>query len=528
MASKKQSGMQVRIIKEQGKPIEKADTSTQLSQEQAFNAGDWITPPNDLRGLRNLVKNSTILPQCIRAYKNNIAGFGIGVRYTTDEEETPEMAAEFSRAEEIVELLNIEQDTKEVFEDIIEAREIFGIAYLEVIRNVAGEVQQIEFIKDTPTVVKTKPLEPYIASVYYHHGTQIERKKRYCKYRQEIGGKVVYFKEFGDPRIMDNRNGKYLPEGETLEIQHHANELLEFAIGTEPYGEVRWIGQVLGVDGSRKAENLNNNYFENGRHTPLMIMIKGGTLTDESFEKLQQYMNDIKGEAGQHAFIILETESTDGRTDFDQAEKPEIEVKDLASILQKDELFQDYLDNNRRKVQSAFQLPDLYVGYTTDFNRATAQTAQEVTEEQVFQPERKSLAWAINNRLLNGYQFKYVETYFLEPDISNPDDIAKLLTICNNAGGLTPNKAKQIIYEAYGEVAEDYPDDWGDTPLAYSKTQGGGGFDLGQLTMSLQKQISKAASNHDDAVVAVMKEVRSLLMKMDREEGSHVQMPSAD
>ena len=96
---------------------------------------------------------------------------------------------------------------------------------------------------------------------------------------------------------------------------------MEFAIGTEPYGTVRWIGQVLGVDGSRRAEGLNNNYFINGRHTPLMIMVKGGTLTDESFEKLQQYMNDIKGEAGQHAFIVLETEATDARADFDQAGK---------------------------------------------------------------------------------------------------------------------------------------------------------------------------------------------------------------
>ena len=381
---------------------------------------------------------------------------------------------------------------------------------------------QIDFIKDTPSVRKTKPLEPHIPTVYYHHGQQVERKKRYCKYKQEIGGKVVYFKEFGDPRIMDRRDGKYLSSGETLELDYQANEILEFAIGTEPYGEVRWIGQVLGVDGSRKAESLNNNYFENGRHTPLMIMIKGGTLTDESFEKLQQYMNDIKGAAGQHAFIILETESSDGRVDFDQSDKPEIEVKDLANILQKDELFQNYLDNNRRKVQSSFQLPDLYVGYTTDFNRATAQTAQEVTEEQVFQPERKSLAWAINNRLLNGYQFRYVEAYFLEPDISNPDDLYKILTVCNNAGGLTPNMAKRRIYEAFGETAEDYPDNpdeaaWGDIPLAYNKNQGSS-FDLGQLTMSLQKQIAKAAENHDDAVVAVMKEVKRLLVKMDKGE----------
>ena len=434
------------------------------------------------------------------------------------------MAEEFQRAEEIIELLNIEQDTKEVFEDLIEARETYGISYLEVIRNIAGEVVQIEFVKETESVWKSRPLEPYIATTYWHHGQEVERKKRYCKYKQEIGGKVVYFKEFGDPRVMDMRDGKYLEGGETLELQYQANELLEFAIGTEPYGTVRWIGQVLGVDGSRRAESLNNNYFINGRHTPLMIMVKGGTLTDESFEKLQQYMNDIKGEAGQHAFIVLETEATDARADFDQAEKPEIEVKDLASILQKDELFQEYMDNNRRKVQSAFQLPDLYVGYTTDFNRATAQTAQEVTEEQVFQPERKSLAWAINNRLLNGYHFQYVEAYFLEPDISNPDDLQKLLTVANSAGGLTPNMAKRIVYEALGEDAEDYPENpeeaaWGDIPLSYKNQQASGAtFDLGGITMSLQRQIQKAATQHDDAVVAVMKEVKALLLKMDKGE----------
>ncbi len=511
--------MQVRIVKGYEAPVEKADTSVQVTAQEAFNAGDWITPRHDMRGLAHLVEDSTILPQCIRAYKNNIAGFGIGVRYIEDAEETPEMAAEFSRAEEIIELLNIEQDTKEVFEDIIEARETYGIAYLEVIRNVADEVVQIEFVKETASVQKTRPLEPYIATTYYHHGQELERKKRYCKYKQVVGGITVYFKEFGDPRVMDRRDGKYLEEGETLDLQYQANELMEFTIGTEPYGTVRWIGQVLGVDGSRRAETLNNNYFINGRHTPLMIMVKGGTLTDESFEKLQQYMNDIKGAAGQHAFIILETESNDGRTDFDQTEKPEIEVKDLANILQKDELFQDYLNNNRRKVQSAFQLPDLYVGYTTDFNRATAQTAQEVTEEQVFQPERKSLAWAINNRLLNGYKFQYVECYFLEPDITNPDDLYKLLTVANSAGGVTPNFAKRIIYEAFGEQSEDYPEEWGDTPLAYSnKQQSGASFDFGGLTMSLQRQIEKAASNRDDAVVAVMKEVKALLLKMDKGE----------
>lgn len=518
--AKKKPNIEARVIMARTEPIRKADTATQLDTQEQYNAGEWIEPPADLRGYKIMVDSSTILPQCIRAYKHNICGFGIGIRYIEDEEETAEMAAEYTAANEIITLLTIEEDTKELFEHIIEARETYGIAYIEIIRNIGGEVEQADFITDTPSMRKTMPLDPYIEVPFYHMGKEITRKKRFRKYKQQIGGKTVYFKEFGDPRIMDRRSGEYLSEGETLDIQYQANEILEFKNGTAPYGEVRWSGQILGVDGSRRAEKLNNNYFINGRHTPLMIIVKNGTLTEDSFEKLQMYMEEIKGEKGQHAFLVLETEASDGRVDFDQTEKPDIEIKDLASILQKDELFQDYLDNNRKKVQSAFQLPDLYVGYTTDFNRATAQTAVETTEEQVFQPNRNSLAWVINHKLLGDYQFKYVEAYFKAPNITNPDDIYKILSVCARAGGLTPNKAKEVIYSSIGEVAEPFDGEWGDTPLALMQLVSSSAapeqepeIDIAQLTMSLEKQIKKAAAHNDDAIVAVMKEVRNLLQQ---------------
>lgn len=520
MSGKKHPGkVTARIIKahDLAQPVSKAETSTQLSREDVYTVGDWIQPPARMEGLERMVSESSILPQCIRAYKNNIAGFGIGIRYIDDENETPEMEDEYDQASEIVELLSVEQDTKEVFEDLIEAREIFGIAYLEVIRDLAGEVVQIDFIRDVPSVTMTDPMEPYQDFVYFHHGEETHRKKKFKKYRQTIGGKTVYYKEFGDPRVMDNRNGKYVTDG--LELPYQANEIMEFKIGTKPYGEVRWIGQLLGVDGSRRAESLNNNYFINGRHTPLMIMVQGGTLTDESFTKLQQYMEDIKGENGQHAFIVLEAENAEQRTDFETQDKPEIEVKDIASILQKDELFQEYLDNNRRRCQSAFQLPDLYVGYTTDFNRATAQTAQEVTEQQVFQPERKSLAWAINNRLLNCYRFKHVEVYFKEPDITNPDDLAKILTIANAAGGVTPNDAREILYDQLGKTSEDFDGDWANTPVTVSRSTQT--LDAGMMNVlsQINGQIEKSQSKREpDEIVAVMKEVRRVLSDIQKQE----------
>lgn len=518
MSEKKQPEVKATIIKADDSPvypIRKSDKSEQLDDRESQRAVEWLTPVLDMHGLKELEQQSSILPQCIRAYKNNIAGFGIGVRYKEDIEETPEMAAEYTRMEEIIELLNFDEDTKEVFEDLVEARETYGIGYLEVIRNIGGEVVQIEFIRDTPTVEKSRQLEPYVDTTFFHKGVEQTRRKKFRRYRQTVGGQTVYFKEFGDPRVMNKETGEYAKEGETVELDKQANEIMEFAIGTMPYGEVRWIGQILGVDGSRRAEDLNNNYFKNGRHTPLMIVVKGGTLTEDSFKKLTDYMNGIKGKAGQHAFIVLETEAVDNQAGFDDSQKPDIEIKDLASILQKDELFQEYLDNNRRRVQSSFQLPDLYVGYTTDFNRATAQTAQEVTEKQVFQPERKSLAWAINNRLLNGYNFQYVEAYFKEPDLSNPDDLFKILTVCNNAGGVTPNKAKEVAYTMLGDNFEPFEGEWADTPLVAQKSQQAG---LPSITAQLEQQINKAAAANDDAVVAVMKEVRSLLLKMSKED----------
>lgn len=512
MESKKTVPVSVRIVKQQEpvKPysvfydneakIEKSDRSEQLNPEEQRNATVWVAHPVDMNGLKALVDNSTILPQCIRAYKNNIAGFGISVRYACDcDEESPEMKAEWERMEEILELLNMDCMTKEVFEKLIVSRETFGIAYAEVIRDMEGNVVQLEFIIDTPSVDMTYPLSPYVDVHYFYKGRSVIRKKKFKKYRQSVGGKTVYFKEFGDPRIMDKRDGEYLDKHQKIEVDYQANEIIEFRLGNLPYGEVRWIGQVLTVDGSRRAEVLNNNYFRKGRHTPLMILIKGGTLSDSSFTKLQEYMNGIEGESGQHSFLVLEADTMETSAAFTEEKQPDIEIKDLASVLQKDELFQEYQENGRKKVQSAFLLPDLYTGYTTDFNRATAQTAMEVTEKQVFQPERVSLAWIINNKLLNGYNFQHVEAYFMEPDITNPDDIQKILNVTERAGGLTPNVAKELTYKVLGkDDEEDYSGEWGDLPLAYTKavTQAQQA-DLGAHTGKNMQQEEKTATGQN-------------------------------
>lgn len=525
--------------------VEKSDKIEQLDSAAQISANEWIPHPVDMRGLKQLVDNSTILPQCIRAYKSNITGFGISVKYMEDhKDETPEMIAEWDKLTEIIDLMNMDMQTKEVFENVVRDRETYGIAYCEVIRNMEGGVVELQFIVDTPSIDMTYPLEPYVDMIYCYKGKRISRKKKFRKFRQNVAGKTVYFKEFGDPRIMDKKTGKYIGESDgPIEKDDEANEIIEFRLGSMPYGEVRWVGQVLTIDGNRRAEILNNSYFRKGRHTPLMILIKGGILSDAAFEKLQGYMESIEGENGQHSFLVLEADSNETTAGFSEQKQPEVEIKDMAAILQRDELFQEYQENGRKKTQSSFLLPDLYVGYTTDFNRATAQTAMEVTEKQVFQPERDSLEWLINNRLLNAYNLRYVKAILNKPDITNSDDIQKILNVTERAGGLTPNMAKEYTYEVLGkDGCEDYPGEWGNTPLAYSKTISqsqlqqdlnsaiGGNLQAAknkpteqnavpkdnkqavtdEEMQQLDRQIKKAAINDGD-LIPIMKEIRKAL-----------------
>lgn len=514
-------------------PVKKAETMTHVEPEEQFNAGDWIEHPYSFDGLEALVEHSTILPQCITAYKNNVCGFGLSIDYLDefkqwDEKDHPEIADEYTRVQRIVDLLSLDQETKDLFGAIVATRERFGIAYIEVVRNLGNEVVEIANIRRPGTMHMTVPLDPYVDVVFYYKGEAMNRKRRFRKYRQEVGGKYIYFKEFGDPRIMDKRTGEYLKDGNELEISNRANEIIALPIGDKPYGEVRWIGQVTGMDGAAKAEALNANYFENGRHTPMMIMIEGGTLTDESFRKMQEYMEGIKGEAGQHAFMVLESETTtEVKTGLEQETAPKITVKDLSPMLQKDELFQGYIDNARKKVQSSFLLPDLYVGYTTDFNRATSQTAMEVTEKQVFIPYRQEMAWLINRRLLAEYQFKYCEITFRAPDITNPDDQSKILTIVERAGGLTPNEAHRLAGTMVGDTAEDFTGDWADVPLAVQKVINEKAAQQPaqmpetpvtppspEVMEQVDARVEDAEQTGNDELIAVMRQVRKALVEL--------------
>lgn len=512
--------------------IKKAEEPTAIESD----ASQWRTPPYNIGNLNHICDNSTIIPQCIDAYKTNITGFGIGVKYkdeynddTGDEAVEKAKEAEYALADSILKTLCIEKDVASFFGDVVDARETYGIAYAEVIRSTNGLVVQLNLIEEPDTITKTYALEPAIDVKVKVNGYEVERPKKFCKYRQQKNGKTIYFKEIGDKRTMDAYSGDYADDKKSG-VKVSANELVEFRIGYKAYGKPRYYGQLLGVSGSRQAEELNIRYFKNGRHTPAAICVNGGTLSAESETKLQQYTNEIQGENGQHAFLLLEMEENDDVAFSNDGKKASIDIKPLAEILQKDGLFKEYINDNRRSVQSAYRLPDIYVAYTTDFNRATAQAAIDMTEQQVFIPERRDLAWIINNKILECYNFKYVEVELKNPNANNIEDLAKIFSVAFQAGGVTPNKAKDILYSLMGEESEDFEEDWGEIPIPIQQKNNASDSTSqqnpleGQSPEEIQAQIDSIVEksvnkqNNED-VVPIMKAVRELLLDFKQNRG---------
>ncbi|WP_255298528.1 phage portal protein [Brevibacillus dissolubilis] len=490
----------VRVIKAQQKQeMTKAQHFAATEEDPyagAYTDSDLLAPPYLPEALYSIYDNSTILKQCVETYRRNIVGFGAALKYVEDEtqsEETPEMRAEWDFFKNFMKYFNFDQSFEDVMGEAIEHREIYGNAYIEILRNGRGLPDGGEII-DPKFVRLTKLGEP-VDITYMREGKIFYRKKRFRKYAQKIGGKTVWFKEFGDPRKMDSRTGQYTQQ---LPIEHEANEILHLKIGSSAYGVPRWVGHSIHMVGARKAEELNYRYFEQGRHTPAAIIISNGTLSEQSEEALAAYAASVEGTDNAHKFLLIEAEGMVDDFGDKEGKNVKIELKSLADMLQQDALFLEYDEASRKKVQSSFRLPDIFVGRSTDYNRATADTARKLTEDQVFKPERNSLEFIINNKLLAEYQLKSTVLYFRGPDISDSEEKARLLDVFIRAGAVAPNDLREEVGKVIGKELENFADGKFNLPAGVQ-----GGEDDQGSSVPVQKA--------DDDIVAVLKDVRDVL-----------------
>ncbi len=489
-----------------------------------FTEAGAIDPPYNPSTLLRLFEVSVGLRPCVDAYVTNIDGFGHTFEPVIDfddddadqklaqamaeERAAAKMAGDpvaaslpayptpqevLARKEEMTWLMRVERARLDRFfeecaddDTFIGLRrklrqdlELIGNAFVEVLRNGAGEIVGLTYLPSFCMRLLPMDSMPVDATVRQRVSdvsyAEVTRPRRFRRYVQAIDNVTVFFREFGDPRPVSCKTGRYLTSVQDLASDPSdrlATEVLHLKIHSPrgPYGVPRWIGSLVSVLGSRQAEEVNAAYFENKSVPPMAALISGGHLTTQSVARLQTHIEkNIKGKANFHKVLILEAVPASGGTlDGSGTGTCRVELKSLADAQLKDALFQGYDEHNLDKIGMVFRLPRLLRGDIRDFNRASAEAAVKFVEQQVFQPERVDFDAAINRRILGDMGVRFWRFRSLGPDLTDPEVLGELVHKLTLGNILTPAEARELVEPVVGRQLKKIRAAWTEQPLPLS------------------------------------------------------------
>lgn len=518
-------------------------TSKANALADPFSASDYggdndfvpIEPEYPYNLLMRAARSNSALPQCVEAYVVNIERYGYQLEYTgkVGSEAKPAQQAQKNNAIMLLDYPTGDMSLKDIRELRRKDKEYLGSCYIEVGRDIADRIVSLDHLP-AMTMRKTKKDKTkttYEVPVRSPDGKIVMRQwsKNFRRYVQVgANGKKTYFKELGDPRTIDPKNGKV---NEALAIEDAATEVYveELSSPGLTYGCPRWIGALPDMLGLRESELVNLNFFRENAIPAMAILISGGALTEESYDKVVNIINSAKGKDAMNRVLILEAAADESMSSTEQVPPaPKIDMKPMQGERQQDATFQEYQKSGKRKIRSSMRLPALYTGDTEEYTKATAQSGIRVAEQQVFAPERASFDDFINTKVfptlgITDWRFKT-----MGPTTYDPDTLSVLLDRLNRAGAMTPNVLVKIANQLLDVQIEAIPGDWGDVPFAYTLGMVGEGRFLTEyekLFTEVQTATSAAgvsadnpgndtgAANDNNAEAKIRAKVRSILKR---------------
>lgn len=461
---------QVMAMKDYAAPKQLVDPFAASYSISGSDAMTILEPPYNPNALLRLPNENSMLKQCIEAMVTNIHRHGYSLEYIGPEGKESSKAAQLEKTalEGILDYPNEDYNIVELASRSRADIESLGYSMIEIgrakdgticmLKHLPAQTMRITGADDTPISVKiTLPRQG---------GPQEQVVlKRFRRYVQMSGSRKVYFKEFGDPRVIDPTTGKAAP---ALNIAASATEVLYLSLynPTSVYGMPRWFNQLPAILGSRQSELTNLDYFRENAIPALVILVAGGQVTQESLDAIEGHVNAARGRKAQNRVLTVEAQGSMETAAVNGAiPAPTLSIQPLHKERQGDALFQNYEQNNRDKIRSSFRLPPLFVGMSQDMTYATAKTSYEVAETQVFKPERTTFDDLINNKVLSDLKPVFWRYQSNPPKLTDPDELTAALEAFDSMGALTPNIAVGIATKMLGVTVPKISEPWGDYPF---------------------------------------------------------------
>lgn len=394
----------------------------------------YIEPPLDNELLSTLGMLSGHLRVVIEALVTGIYGckYELIYRHNLSQEQIEQnkviLQQEMLKAKKFLDTMDIDGNTHITLKyNTGWNKELLGNAWWEIVRkrdivnNILGEPYAVQLLESidmrigdlSNTYVMTK--RPFFDGKTWTYVDMPKRLRLYVQ-RSPLTGTYVYFKEFGDPRIVDASTGQVYSNEDWLSLTPdernaipQATEVIHFKLyypGT-PYGVPRYIGTLYSILGSIYKEENDLAWFLRGCKADIVIS-SPYPLSKESINNIENYAKQsTKKENSRKALVLIPDDSAVNDIVGDTTSKPaEIKVTELGKY--REAQFIEYDKENRENIKASARLADLHVGRNKDFNRATAEVAQENTEDTVFAPARDEMDCVINDVLFPSLGISHV------------------------------------------------------------------------------------------------------------------------
>jgi len=432
-----------------------------------------LVPPYSFESMWSRYETSDVLQTCIEAYIQNIDGFGYSMQFLGNdvtERDLPQALAEMKKMKSFFDNANTDQSWMAIRKLFRLDYEVLGNGGFEVIRNLRNEialVYHMPFRYCRLTAMDRRGVT--VDDTIERDGkiVNIKVKKYFRKFAQinpTTETNLRWFKEFGDPRIMDATTGRYVKSAKEAKIV--ASEILHFKMGGggSAYGIPRWIGASLDVIGRKSAQYVNYDLFNNQGIPPVLISVSGGRLSDTSIAELQNMIRGMRGVDQWNKVVLLESEFES--TGLEDKGNAKIEIKNLSDARREDLMFDQYLTKTEKSIRQRYRLSSLYTGNDEAFTQATAREARIVAEEQVFVPERLAFDEVLEKKVISKHLGISLWKYKTKgPQLVSASDLLAGISSFSQTGALTINNAIELANAAFNTDMSQYDEEWANFPI---------------------------------------------------------------
>lgn len=445
-----------------------------------YASGGVVEPPYRLHTLAMMPEISDTLFKCVDAMATNIALQGWKLEPPEDNPHPgapddpllAEIDAERKRIKRFLRYVSKDMTLDQVRYRQRRDLEATGNAYLEIIRT-GDEIVRIEHLPSYTMRIGVRSKE-HVDIVRWERNletgawesTTIPHRPR--RYIQEQDSVRVWFKEFGDRRIMNCETGQF---DDATPLNKRATEVIHTGLymnGRSPYGIPRWISAAQQAVGRSEAAEKNLAAITSNGIARAMLMMYGAG-TPEELESDIRRISELwlamqrRDNIADLLIVPMAPKEVDAMIG-EKPTQPRGELVKLNDLQQQDAMFGKYSEASEMDIIGTFRLPPIAVGKSADYTRSTAETAKRVAQEQVYGPQAKQDDRMFNDLIFPEMGFVWWEFKTAEAPSSDESVAGAVVTALTESAGITPRMARQLAERFLGIKSGGAENPWDDLP----------------------------------------------------------------